>query len=33
MLGIGVVLLALSLKPAFMRSKDWREKVGLRDEG
>ena len=33
MLGIGVVLLALSLKPALTRSKDWREKVGLKDEG
>ena len=33
MLGIGVMLLALSLKPAFMRSRDWREKVGLKDEG
>ena len=33
MLGMGLVLLALSLKPAFTRGKDWREKVGLRDEG
>jgi putative tricarboxylic transport membrane protein len=33
MLGIGVVLLALSLKPALTRSRDWRDKVGLKDEG
>ena len=33
MLDIGVVLLALSLKPALTRSRDWREKVGLKDEG
>ena len=32
MLALGLVLLALSLKPAFTRGKDWREKVGLRDE-
>jgi putative tricarboxylic transport membrane protein len=31
MLGIGVVLLALSLKPVLTRSTDWREKVGLGD--
>ena len=33
MLVIGLVLFALSLKPALTRSKDWREKVGLKDEG
>jgi putative tricarboxylic transport membrane protein len=32
MLGIGVVLLALSVKPALTRRKDWRAKVGLGDD-
>jgi putative tricarboxylic transport membrane protein len=33
MLGMGLVLLALSLKPLFTRGKDWREQVGLKEEG
>jgi putative tricarboxylic transport membrane protein len=31
MLGIGVVILAFSLKPLFSRGKDWRKDVGLED--
>jgi len=33
MLGLGVLLLLLSLKPLIFKSKDWRAEVGLEDQG
>ena len=33
MLGLGLLLFVLSLKPYFFKSKDWRAKVGLDEQG
>ncbi len=33
MLGLGVLLLLLSLKPLIFKSKDWRSEVGLDEQG